>query len=102
MLMLLPVAAYLVIFLVLRLRGEGWRSAALGAAVCWGVFLALVTEILSVPRMITRPALAVAWLSLALVVFAYGWILHKSASRRGETEGEDRQQSTASPMDGME
>ena len=47
------------------LRGEGWRSAALGAATCWGVFVALSTELLSVPRLITRPALAVAWLLLA-------------------------------------
>jgi len=102
MLVLLPLTTYLVILWVFRLRGDGWRSAALSAAVCCGVSLALITEILSVPRLITRPALSVAWLSLALAAFAYGWALHKSMPRRCETEGENRRQSTASPMDKME
>jgi hypothetical protein len=68
---LLPFLAYAGLFRIFRLRGEGWRSAALGAATCWGVFVALSTEILSVPRLITRPALAVAWLLLAIASFAY-------------------------------
>jgi hypothetical protein len=103
MLASLPLAAYLAIVWVLRLRGEGWRSAALGAAVCWGVFLALITEILSVPRMITRPTLAVAWLSLTLVTIAYVRVLHKSRRIETETtETEDRRQSTTSSMDKME
>ena len=66
----LPFIAYAGMFRVFRLRGEGWRSAALGAATCWGVFVALSTEILSVPRLITRPALAVAWLLRAIASFA--------------------------------
>ncbi|HEX2775166.1 MAG TPA: hypothetical protein VHN10_00865, partial [Candidatus Acidoferrales bacterium] len=68
---LLPFIAYMGLFRIFRLRGEGWRSAALGAATCWGVFVALSTELLSVPRLITRPALAVAWLLLAVASFAY-------------------------------
>lgn len=68
---LLPFIAYAGLFRIFRLRGEGWRSAALGAATCWGVFVAISTEILSVPRLITRPALAAAWLLLAIVSFAY-------------------------------
>jgi len=95
MLVLLPLAAYLAIFWVLRLRGEGWRSAGLGAAVCWGVFLALVTEIISVPRLITRPALSVAWLSFALVAFGYGWMLHRSAFRRDEAKKDQRELNTS-------
>jgi hypothetical protein len=67
----LPFIAYAGMFRIFRLRGEGWRSAALGAATCWGVFVALSTEILSVPRLITRPVLAVAWLLLAVASFAY-------------------------------
>jgi len=99
---LLPLAAYLAMVWVLRLRGEGCRSAALGAAVRWGVFLALITEILSVPRLITRPWLAVAWLSVALIAFGYGWVLHRSTSPRDKTEGEDKRQSNASTLDKME
>jgi hypothetical protein len=95
----LPLAAYLAIFWVLRLRGEGRRSSALGAAVGWGVFLALITELLSIPRMITRPALAIAWLSFASFVFAYGWALHKSKSRRIDSKLEDREyQPISSPL----
>jgi hypothetical protein len=68
---LLPFVAYVGLFCVFRLRGEGWRSAALGAATCWGVFVALSTELLSLFRLITRPALAVAWLTLAVASFFY-------------------------------
>ena len=68
---LLPFIAYAGLFRIFRLRGEGWRSAALGAATCWGVFVAVSTEILSVPRLINRPALAVTWLLLAIASFAY-------------------------------
>jgi hypothetical protein len=82
MLALLPLAAFVASFWVLRLYGEKWRSAALGAATCCGVFIALSTEILSVPRWITRPALAVAWLAFALILFGYGWTLRKSSPRR--------------------
>ena len=68
---LMPFVAYAGLFRIFRLRGEGWRSAALGAATCWGVFVALSTELLSVPRLITRPALVLAWLLLTLGSFAY-------------------------------
>jgi hypothetical protein len=102
MLVSLPLGAFLSIFWVLRLRGEGRRSAALGAAVCWGVFLALITEILSVPRLITRPALSVAWLSYALVAFGYGWVLHRSVSRQDEVGIEDKQKLSVKPLGRME
>jgi hypothetical protein len=101
MLVLLPLAAYLAIFWILRLRGEGWRSAALGAAVVWGVFLALITEALSIPRLITRPALSIAWLSFALVAFGYGWMLHRSMPRN-EAKIEDQRETTASSLDKMD
>lgn len=102
MLTALPLAAYLAMVWVFRLRGEGWRSAALGAAICWSVFLALITEILSIPRLITRPALALAWLSLVLVVSAWGRMLEGSASLGEDTGEKRRQQSAASPTDGLE
>jgi hypothetical protein len=98
MLVFLPFAAYLAIFWALRLRGEGWRSSALGAAVCWGTFLALITEILSVPRWITRPGLSLAWFGFVLVSFGYGWTLHRSASSRGEFKGTDERESNAKPL----
>ncbi|MGH9760646.1 MAG: ArnT family glycosyltransferase, partial [Blastocatellia bacterium] len=68
----LPAAAYLACFRVFWRRGEGWRSAAIDAALCWGVFVALCTEILSGPRLIARPALSAAWSLFAVAAFAYG------------------------------
>src|SRR5581483_8750559 len=76
----LPLAAFLTIFRVLRLRGEGWRAAALGSATVWGVLLVLITECLSVPRLITRPALALSWSAVTLGFLFYGWLLQRGAS----------------------
>ena len=90
MLALLPLAAFLASFWVLRLYGEKWRSAFLGAATCWGVFVGLITEILSVPRWITRPALEIVWLGFALVLLGYGWTLRRSPHRSDSIEAVSR------------
>jgi len=79
---LLPFIAYAGLFRIFRLRGEGWRSAALGAATCWGVFIAMSTEILSAPRLITRPVLAVTWLLLAIASFAYPAMIQTARSAK--------------------
>jgi hypothetical protein len=86
MLALLPLAAYLAIFWIFRLRGERWRSSALGAATCWGVFLALSTEIMSVPRLITRPVLSFAWFFLTLGAGVYAWKIRRKL-KPGDSEG---------------
>jgi hypothetical protein len=91
----LPLAAFLALTWVFRLCGEGWRSTVLDAAVCWGVFLALITEILSVPRLITRPALSTAWLSCTLIVIVCGWMLQKQL-RSPRDGGKDENQRRAS------
>jgi hypothetical protein len=67
----LPFVALLAIFEILRLHGEEWRSAAIGAATCWGVLVALITEILSLPRLLTRPVVALVWFLLATVLVVY-------------------------------
>jgi hypothetical protein len=102
MLASLPLAAYLAAVWVLRIRGEGWRSAALGAAVCWGVYLSLTTETLSIRRFITRPALAGAWLGFTLVISAYGWAFLRSASRHSEPQRGDSRKAKEEPVDKME
>src|ERR1700678_2547969 len=78
----LPFIAYAGLFRIFRLRGEGWRSAALGAATCWGVFVSMSPEILRLPRLITRPALAVAWLLLAIISFAYAATIQAGRSAK--------------------
>src|ERR1700735_1013114 len=95
---LLPFIAYAGLFRIFRLRGEGWRSAALGAATCWGVFVALSTEILSVPRLIPRPALALAWLLLAIASFAYAAKLRASGPAKLEPGSEPATGSLHTPL----
>ncbi|MFZ6029662.1 MAG: hypothetical protein ACOYYS_18265 [Chloroflexota bacterium] len=59
----LPVLAYLAIFfLVARwLRPVDWRPAFIRAALIWGAYLVLVTELLSLVGGVTVLGLAVAW-----------------------------------------
>ncbi len=105
MLVLLPFAAYLAVFWVLRLRGEGWRSAALGAAVGWGVFLALITEILSVPPLdytsrfvgcMADICFDCVWLWMGVPIIP----LPADESSWDESKGEDRAESNAQTLDG--
>jgi hypothetical protein len=73
----LPFVVLLAIYKILRLHGEEWRSAAMGAATCWGVLVALITEILSLPRLLTRPVVALVWFLLATALVAYIWSLRR-------------------------
>jgi hypothetical protein len=63
MLALIPLLAFVGLFLVLlRFSPADWRLAFLRAAAAWGVYLVLVTELLSLLRLVTRAGLALAWL----------------------------------------
>jgi Dolichyl-phosphate-mannose-protein mannosyltransferase len=67
----LLLAAYGFIVLGLRVRGSGWRAAAIGAATIWGIVVVLITELLSIPRELTRSSLAVAWLLADAAALVY-------------------------------
>jgi hypothetical protein len=71
MLLILRLVAFLVFFLILREAGLDWRSAVLGAAVFWGTCVVLITEILSVPRLIARGPVAISWLTICVAAFLY-------------------------------
>ncbi len=58
---LLPLIAYSLIFLTLLNNGD-WRRTVLVAAIVWGLCLILITELLSLPHLLTRQGLAVSWL----------------------------------------
>lgn len=62
MALILP-AAFAAVFLLLGnlYPAWGWRRAFLRAAVLWGIWLVLVTELLSPFRAVTRMGLSVAW-----------------------------------------
>ncbi len=68
MLALIPIFAFLGLFLtLLRFFPADWRLAFLRAVIAWGVYMVLVTELLSLFRLVTVAGLALAWLLPCLV-----------------------------------
>ena len=75
LLSILPFLAFFIIFFVLlrRFRGQDWRQTYLRAAVLWGAYMVLETELLSFVRGVTPLGLALAW---AVPVLAGGaWLI---------------------------
>lgn len=72
MLVILPIAAYVLLLYVFRSKNFEWRGGILAAATLWGVYVTATAEILSVQHRLTQSALSLAWLGLclAIVVFA--------------------------------
>jgi hypothetical protein len=60
----LPAIAFLLFFLVLRKKRICGRRAFLAAATFCGTSVVLITELLSIPRLLTRGGVAIAWLVL--------------------------------------
>lgn len=86
MLALIPIIAFLNLFLVLRRFFPGdWRPAFSRAAVAWGVYMVAATELLSLFRLVTVSGLAFAWALPCLV--SAGWLLWDQR-RRGQSPGE--------------
>jgi 4-amino-4-deoxy-L-arabinose transferase-like glycosyltransferase len=61
MLIALPAMSFAIIMLYLVSRGIGYRQAILGAAVCFGVLLTVITELLSMFTAISYVSLAACW-----------------------------------------
>lgn len=78
MLLTLPVIAFLSIFLALRKKGLDWRRSALAAAVLWGTGIALSTEALSVPRLVSPGPMAIFWLVVCVAAALY-WRSQRSS-----------------------
>ena len=85
----LPVVAFLLLLLVARLRGNGWRASLLHAAVIWGVLVALFTEALGALRMLAAPALATAWLATVVFCALYS-VRTRNLFQRGRSWREGR------------
>lgn len=81
MLALIPILAFLSLFLVLRRLFSGdWRAAFLRAAIAWGVYMVVATELLSLFRLVTVSGLAFAWALPSLA--GAGWLLWDGRRRR--------------------
>ncbi len=89
MLVVLPFAALGLLIVTFRLRGDGWRAAAIRGAVGWACLAVAFAEVLSVGRLLTRPALAIAWALVALACAAACWLTPRrqaAAASGGGTE----------------
>jgi hypothetical protein len=73
----LPAIAFLLFFLILRKRGVDPRRSFLAAATFCGASVVLITESLSVPRLVTRGGVAISW----LVISAIGLMVYLKIER---------------------
>jgi len=82
MLVSLPLAAYLLLFLSFHTADTGWRAAAIHAATVWGVMVVCITELLSLAHWLTRAGLSVTWLIIDIAALAYLWYEIRHRIRR--------------------
>jgi 4-amino-4-deoxy-L-arabinose transferase-like glycosyltransferase len=72
MLVVLPILCFFCLLAAFARRPgtDDWRPAFLRAAVTWGACVAVITEVLSPFHLLTAPALAAAWATVALAAIA--------------------------------
>ena len=75
---LLPFLAFSGSWLALRRRGQDWRTSFLVSATLWGVWIAVTTELLSVGSLLTRGAVAAAWLAASILAWFFALFARKS------------------------
>jgi hypothetical protein len=85
-LLLLPVLTFVLVCARLRLARYDWRTAALGASVIWGVYLTILTELLSVVHLVTLTYVALGWTLASVVCLG---LLVRTRSRRPSSAGEE-------------
>jgi 4-amino-4-deoxy-L-arabinose transferase-like glycosyltransferase len=73
MLVSLPLAGYVLFFCVCCARGQGWRDATILAATLWGVFVVLITELLSLQGWLAKSGLVWAWCAIDIAALIYLW-----------------------------
>lgn len=84
---LLPVASWVILFLIFRQDDDDWRRSLLSASVVWGCILTLITETFSLFSWITFPGLVIAWsISGAILTLLY----QKRYSRTDHLRWEER------------
>ncbi|MEQ1353557.1 MAG: hypothetical protein ABLT11_06035, partial [Candidatus Acidiferrum sp.] len=78
---ILPVIAFVLFYLTLRQKGIDARRAILAATTFCGTCVVLITELLSVPRLVTRGGVAISW----LIVCAIGLAVYLKVERSANT-----------------
>lgn len=94
MLLLLPCLAYFLFFRILREKGLDWRRACLTAALFCGTCVVLITEALSLPRLLSRGPVATVWLAVCTLSFLYLGTL-----KRRPLEQKAAQDTSTEPLD---
>ena len=74
---ILPPLALLLFFMILRKKGLAGRRAFLAATTFCGTSLVVITEILSIPRLVTRGGVTLGWVVLC-VICAFVYLKSKS------------------------
>jgi hypothetical protein len=83
--LLLPLLAFLGCWARLYARNRDWRGSSIVAAILWGVWLALATEILSSITRLSAHGIAAAWLLAA----ALAWLAAIRAMKTPSTAAAD-------------
>jgi len=94
MLLLLPCIAFCLFFLILQAKGLDWRRACLTAALFCGTCVVLITETLSLPRLLYRGPVATFWFAVCVAAFLYF-----KKSKRREPERKAVQGASIEPLD---
>ena len=77
MLIILPLIAFVLLWLIFQTRGNYWRNSVLLAAPVWGLFLSLITEILSNLKLLTVGGVVGLWLLTNLILGFIYWQLRQ-------------------------
>lgn len=77
---ILPVIAFVLFYLTLRQKSIDARRAFLAAATFCGTSVVLITELLSVPRLVTRGGVATSWLIVCAIGLAVYLKVERSAN----------------------
>lgn len=67
--LILPIVAWLILFQIFQSKDNCWRQAILSTTIVWGVLVTLITEILSLLRLIEYLPLICLWLLINTVLF---------------------------------
>ena len=85
---ILPPLALVLFFIILRKKGMDARRAFLAAATFCGASLVFITEILSVPRLVTRNGVALCWVAVcAICAFVYSKTKPWKGARASSEDG---------------
>jgi hypothetical protein len=71
--------SFLFLYGIFQEKEDCWRSSVLSAAVVWGIFLTAITELLSLPRLLTFGGILLSWTSICIVL---GLVYFKKTLRK--------------------